>query len=140
MAAFTSKAPTIFTLQKNAGAEKRRNVNKRVAEAPPPISPAPAAPNGTPGTGLTPNTESAERTKRARTSLKLSIAAAEKATLAPTVAEEATTTAKALVSALEAFCRRHPDLLNQGKEYSKAHIRGRGYLFLSNYNRLFYKI
>ena len=116
MAAISRKDPQMFIAQNITTAEQRRNTNKRAADALPPVSPAPVAPNGVPGTGVTPNTDSAERTKRARTSLKLSIAAAEKATLAPTLAEEAAATAQDLVLALSTFCRRHPDLLQEDGE------------------------
>ena len=76
------------------------------------MSPAPNIPAPPPG-GSTPRTTSADKNKRSRTSLKLSIAATEKPALAPTMAEETTAIAKTLISSLETFSRRHADLLKQ---------------------------
>lgn len=79
------------------------------------MSPLPNIPAPPPG-GSTPGTSSADRNKRSRTSLKLSIAATEKPALAPTMAEEATSIAHTLIASLENFCRCHADLINQDGE------------------------
>lgn len=117
--ALQAKSSTIFDLQKGSHAtttvQQRRRSSKRAAEVPPIVSPAPNIPAPPPG-GSTPGTSSAERNRRSRSSLKLSIAATEKPALAPTMAEEATSIAHTLIASLENFSRCHADLINQDGE------------------------
>lgn len=86
------------------------------ADTPLQVAPAaaqpPAALTGTPASGGAP------RNKRARTSLKLNLSGSEKATLAPTLLEEAAGVADSLQKIMTAFCEAHKDLAQDGETYS----------------------